>query len=234
MCIRDSLEGGPPSFSTALSEGDKRTLAFAFFIASAVADPNIGSKTIVIDDPMCSLDLNRRQHTRAVLRKVNEMSEQLIVLAHDPYFLRDLRDFFLKADKLAQIADFQLVQTKGDYSNFEAIDLDKECESVYFRHHRMLNEFLDGNIADSRSVAKAIRPMLEGYLHRRFPGRVPKDLLFGQVVILIRDALPTNPLSHAKNLVNESVSYTHLDVYKRQPLSLLQKVKQVVMYCNGL
>jgi len=197
------LEGGPPSFSTALSEGDKRTLAFAFFIASAVADPNIGSKTIVIDDPMCSLDLNRRQHTRAVLRKVNEMSEQLIVLAHDPYFLRDLRDFFLKADKLAQIADFQLVQTKGDYSNFEAIDLDKECESVYFRHHRMLNEFLDGNIADSRSVAKAIRPMLEGYLHRRFPGRVPKDLLFGQVVILIRDALPTNPLSHAKNLVNE-------------------------------
>ena len=69
--------------------------------------------------------------------------------------------------------------------------------------HRMLNEFLDGNIADSRSVAKAIRPMLEGYLHRRFPGRVPKDLLFGQVVILIRDALPTNPLSHAKNLVNE-------------------------------
>ena len=28
-----ALEGGSPSFATALSEGDKRTLAFAFFVA---------------------------------------------------------------------------------------------------------------------------------------------------------------------------------------------------------
>ena len=45
--------------------------------------------------------------------------------------------------------------------------------------------------------------MLEGYLHRRFPGLVPKELLFGQVVILIRDALSPNPLCHANGLVGE-------------------------------
>lgn len=198
-----SLEGGPPSFATALSEGDKRTLAFAFFVASTMADSNLGKKIVVIDDPMCSLDLNRRHHTRVVLRKIFANSEQLIVLAHDPYFLRDLREYFKKEDKTASIANFQLTRTAGEYSTFSSIDLDVECESAYFRHHRMLNDFVDGKGSDTRSVAKAIRPMLEGYLHRRFPGRIPKDLLFGQVVCLVRDAKTPSPLCHAQTLVDE-------------------------------
>jgi hypothetical protein len=45
--------------------------------------------------------------------------------------------------------------------------------------------------------------LLEGYLHRRFPGLLPKDLLFGQVVALIRDSVAPSPLRHAKNLVGE-------------------------------
>ena len=53
------------------------------------------------------------------------------------------------------------------------------------------------------SVAKAIRPMLEGYLHRRFPGLLAKDLMFGQVVVHIRDAIVPSPLAYAKNLVDE-------------------------------
>lgn len=198
-----SLEGGPPSFATALSEGDKRTLAFAFFVASAMADPNLGKKIVVIDDPMCSLDLNRRHHTRVVLRKIFSKSEQLLVLAHDPYFLRDLRESFKKEDKAASIATFQLSRTTGEYSTFSSIDLDAECESAYFRHHRMLNDFVDGKGGDARAIAKTIRPMLEGYLHRRFPGRIPKDLLFGQVVVLIRDAKAPSPLCHAQTLVEE-------------------------------
>jgi len=47
------LNGGIPDFKTSLSEGDKRTLAFAFFIASAEADLDLSKKIIVIDDPMC-------------------------------------------------------------------------------------------------------------------------------------------------------------------------------------
>ena len=51
-------------------------------------------------------------------------------------------------------------------------------------------------------MAKAIRPMLEGYFLRRFPGLVPKRLLFGEIVALIRDAVTPNPLWHAQNLVD--------------------------------
>lgn len=125
------LEGGPPSFATALSEGDKRTLAFAFFIASTLEDPKLASRTVVIDDPMCSLDLNRKHHTRAVLKKIHSKAAQLIVLAHDPYFLRDLRDVLRKEDKGAPIAIFQLAAAPHDYTEFSALDVDKECESSY-------------------------------------------------------------------------------------------------------
>lgn len=45
--------------------------------------------------------------------------------------------------------------------------------------------------------------MLEGYLHRRFPGLLARDLMFGQVVVHIRDAVVPSPLAYAKNLVDE-------------------------------
>lgn len=198
-----SVEGGPPSFASALSEGDKRTLAFAFFIASTLTDDKLATRTVVIDDPMCSLDMNRKHHTRTVLRKIHSKAEQLIVLAHDVYFIRDLRDALRKEDKAAQIAIFQLALAADDYTGFASLDIDKACESAYFQHHRLLNEFAAGKGSDVRSVAKAIRPMLEGYLHRRFPGLVPKELLFGQVMVLIRDALVPSPLCHAQDLVDE-------------------------------
>jgi wobble nucleotide-excising tRNase len=196
-----ALEGGPPSFSTTLSESDKRTLAFAFFVASTLSDSKLHSRVVVIDDPMCSFDLNRKHHTRSVLKKMYSKAEQLIVLAHDAYFIRDFRDALFKDDKSASIVILQLALAPGEYSDFAELDIDRECESVYFQHHRLLNDFVTGKKCDIRSVAKAIRPMLEGYLHRRFPCLIPKSLMFGGVVALIRDAVAPNPLCHAAGLV---------------------------------
>ena len=198
-----ALEGGPPSFSTALSEGDKRTLAFAFFIASTLADPKLVERIVVVDDPMSSLDLNRKHATRTVLKKIHAKAKQLIVFAHDPYFLRDLRDALHKENPAVTIAEVQLVCGQSNYTVMAKLDIDKECESPYSRNHRLLTEYAGGAGGDLKVVAEAIRPMLEGYLHRRFPGLLPKDAMFGQIVILIRDALPPAPLCYAQNLVDE-------------------------------
>jgi wobble nucleotide-excising tRNase len=197
-----ALDGGPPSFSTALSEGDKRTLAFAFFVACTSEDSNLSNHIVVIDDPMCSFDLNRKHQTKTVLKKLYTKAHQLMVLAHDAYFLRDLRDTIHKADTNAPITQLQLSRTTGDYSTLASMDIDKECEADYFKHHRLLNEFSAGQTCDNRTVAKAIRPMLEGYLHRRFPSLIPKYLMFGGVVAHIRDATSPSPLIHAASLVD--------------------------------
>jgi wobble nucleotide-excising tRNase len=233
-----ALEGGTPSFATALSEGDKRTLAFAFFVASTLADSKLSTRVVVIDDPMCSLDVNRKQHTKTVLKSLLAGSEQLVVLAHDPYFLRDLRDAFVKPDSTTPISMFQLCLAANDYTGFSPLDIDKECESPYFQHHRLLNDFCNGVSGDHRAVAKAVRPMLEGYLHRRFPGLIPKSLLFGKVVTQIRDAVGPSPLVHAQTLVielneiNDYVGQFHHDTNPGGADSIAVVASELKTYVN--
>lgn len=197
------LEGGPPSFGTALSEGDKRTLAFAFFVASTLADSKLSSRIVVVDDPMCSLDINRKQHTRTVLKDIYKKAEQLVVLAHDIYFVRDLRDELAPKDGSYSVAVFGLRYAAKGYTSFDKIDVDKECQSPYFHHHSVLFEYVENGNGDHRQVAKAIRPLLEGYLHRRFPGLIPSDLMFGQMVTFINNAVTPSPVCHAQTLIAE-------------------------------
>jgi wobble nucleotide-excising tRNase len=198
-----ALSGGVPDFKTSLSEGDKRTLAFAFFIASAESNPSLANKIIVIDDPMCSLDLNRKQQTRTVLKRIHDNCEQLIVLAHDIHFLRNIRDDVLRTAQPNDIKCIKLKAVANRYSDFDDINIDQECESAYFKCHRILSEYIAGGAQSSMEVARSIRPMLEGYLHRRFPGMINGGLLFGEVINLINNAQHTSPLVHAQNITDE-------------------------------
>lgn len=198
-----ALNGGVPDFKTSLSEGDKRTLAFAFFIASTEADPDLANKIIVIDDPMCSLDLNRKQQTRTVLKRLHDNCEQLIVLAHDVHFLRNLRDDVVCPDRPNDVKCIKLKSVANRYSDFDEINIDQECETAYFKCHRVLDEYMNGTAPSSMEIARSIRPMLEGYLHRRFPGQISSGLLFGQVINLINTAQQPSPLLHAQNITPE-------------------------------
>jgi wobble nucleotide-excising tRNase len=130
-------------------------------------------------------------------------AEQLVVLAHDPHFIRDLRETLTQKDGSLPVSIFQLQHAPAGYTNFAMYDVDRECESPYYRHHRLLVDFVVGRNGDCAHVAKAIRPLLEGYLHRRFPGLIPRDLMFGQVVAFINDAKPPHPVCFAKGLVDE-------------------------------
>jgi wobble nucleotide-excising tRNase len=198
-----ALNGGTPDFKTSLSEGDKRTLAFAFFIASAESETDLASKIIVIDDPMCSLDLNRKRQTRTVLKRLYDNCEQLIVLAHDVHFLRSLRDDVLRKGSPGNVKCLKLKAVANRYSDFDEINIDQECESAYFKCHRMLGEYIAGNSQSSMEIARSIRPMLEGYLHRRFPRMIKRGLLFGQIVNQIKTAQLPSPLVHAQNITAE-------------------------------
>ena len=78
------------------------------------------------------------------------------------------------------------------------------CSSDYYRHHKLLADFVDGKPTPSpRDVAKAIRPLLEGYYHRRFPGTIPRKLLFGQIVGMSVDPATTGPLINLRPLAQE-------------------------------
>jgi wobble nucleotide-excising tRNase len=76
------------SFRNTLSDGDKNSLAFAFFVACLSEDPNLSTKIIVCDDPISSLDRQRKTQTAQELLRLAQTAEQMIVLSHDPGFLR--------------------------------------------------------------------------------------------------------------------------------------------------
>jgi hypothetical protein len=64
-------------------------------------------------------------------------------------------------------------------------------------------DFVSNGNGDPRQVAKAIRPLLEGYLHRRFPGLIPSGKMFGQVLAFIGSSTVPSPVCHAQGLVGE-------------------------------
>lgn len=194
-----------PSFATALSEGDKRTLAFAFFIARVEADANLSKKIIVVDDPVCSLDRNRRNHTKRILRDIGMKSAQLIVLGHDPHFLRDLRDDLKDENVNIPTQLLKITRVLSDYSNFSSsFNVDLDCASDYYRDYTLIHDFIDGKeIQDIRTVARAIRPLLEGYLHRRFPRHIERRKLFGKIIEAVKKAALPNPLFYLQPLAAE-------------------------------
>jgi len=206
------VSNGLPPFRLALSEGDKRTLAFAFFCAILLRDDDLRGRVVVVDDPVTSLDAHRRRHTTNTLNEMSLRGAQVIVLAHDATYLRDVRQVFSRKpqDKHGAprtSAALQLLRPGGGGAFLTDHNLDRECESKYFRHYRQLRAFVAGELEDGVLVthvdaANAVRPLVEGYLHRRFPGRVPEGTL-GAVIVDIKQASAPDVLVYAKPLVSE-------------------------------
>jgi wobble nucleotide-excising tRNase len=90
--VEESKLGGKPSFRTVLSDGDKSALAFAVFVAKLEYDPSLAGKVIVIDDPITSLDTHRKTCTQQEICRIAQKALQVIVLSHDPAFLKGVRD----------------------------------------------------------------------------------------------------------------------------------------------
>ncbi|MFJ2508577.1 AAA family ATPase [Arthrobacter citreus] len=197
------LTNDNPSFATVLSEGDKRTLAFAFFIASTLADPDIANHIVVIDDPVSSLDRSRRSYTMKILSELSDRSAQLILLAHDANFLRETARNLTKENDALKVSSLQILRIEKGYSGFGQIDLDRECETPYYTHYRTVDEYVTGSHSDVKQTAVALRPLLEGYLHRKFPGKLPSNLTLGSVLSEIDTAATPNAFTAIKNNIAE-------------------------------
>lgn len=76
--------------SQALSEGDRRALAFSFFMSSLRASVNPYSSLLVFDDPATSLDDVRKQTVIEGILEVSAQFAQVIVMSHRRDFLNAL------------------------------------------------------------------------------------------------------------------------------------------------
>lgn len=205
LCINDTtveLEGGDrqPCFKNTLSSGDRSTLALAFFITKLEQDPDIERKIVVLDDPFTSLDRFRRNCTRDIILKLARKAEQIIVFSHDPLFLKIVYDQLPSGN----VKTLQLSKI-GKSAIITEWDIEEETKIGYFKDHDDLVAFVfDGTgTGDLLSVARKIRPVMEGWLRYRFPKQFTPNEWLGDMTKKIQEAGDNQPLSQLTDIFDD-------------------------------
>ena len=109
-----------------LSEGDKSTIAFSFFLAKLELSDNLEEKVIIIDDPISSFDKNRRNKTINIIGTLSQKIKQSIILTHNQNFCFDLFINNVFAPKAFRI-DFA-----GDLREYVEIQKDIDDTNLIF------------------------------------------------------------------------------------------------------
>jgi len=192
---------GERSFRNLLSEGDKTTLAFAFFYARMQEADDLSDRVIVIDDPISSLDEHRTNATRDAILDLAERTGQIIVLSHNPRFLISLLQGRTKQNANSEL--FHIHKTGDKKSNLNEWDesaLNKKIQNPYYRHFNRLVAYASNWEGDAETVAHSIRHVLEGNLRQRFPDRYErKDGSVGSFIGMVDDVHEDDPLSELQD-----------------------------------
>jgi wobble nucleotide-excising tRNase len=165
-------------------------LALAFFLAQLEQDPDRARKTIVFDDPFSSLDGFRRNHTVHQIHRCGETCAQVILLSHEPSFLKLLWDRL----QPAQRKTLQLARVGEENTIIVEWDIEKAVQARYRADLDTLQTFLSGNGGEPRDVIQKLRPVLEGYCRTLYPTQFGEQDMMGVIVGKIRDAGAQHPL----------------------------------------
>lgn len=184
----------------ALSEGDKSTLAFAFFLAKLTQNGMLDEKIVVIDDPISSLGDFRKRKTVVEIRKLSEHVSQLFVLSHDPLFLNDImkntrdqtpKSLIIKKDRIGSV--------------IEGCNLSEIVKGRHLKAYGLIKRYSETsthNADEKRNVIAAIRLYLEGLLQSLYPNEFKPEGYLGEYCGIIE----RNP-NHKLRDIKHQLSY---------------------------
>ncbi len=156
----------PNSVKDCLSEGDRSTIALAFFLSKLVIDPNVNNKVLVFDDPLSSFDSNRRMCTVQLIKDLFPNIKQVVVLSHNEFFLHELSKVFAPGDKKTlRITEDFIARA----SVIEPLVLETLVENNYFKHIKELENFLRyPDLSKKEIVLGWLRNVLEAHIRFKF------------------------------------------------------------------
>ena len=164
-----------PSFRNTLSAGDRSTLALAFFLAELEQDAQRGHKIVVFDDPFTSLDAFRRNQTVHQISRCAESCLQIVVLSHDPNFLKLLWDRVPPADRKT----LQLARIGEENTTIAEWDIEKAVQARFRADMDSLQRYFSSTEGAPRDIIQKIRPVLEGYCCNLYPTQFPEGDTLG-------------------------------------------------------
>ena len=192
-----------PSFKNTLSSGDKTTLALAFFLAQLEQDADRAAKVIVFDDPFSSQDSFRRNHTVHQIHKCAENCAQVVLLSHEPSFLKLLWDRVAPADRKT----LQLARVGEENTVIVEWDIERAVQARYRADIDALQRFFSLGEGERREVIQKLRPVLEGYCRTLYPTQFADQDTLGVIVGKIRAAVVTHPLQSIADDLDEVNMY---------------------------
>lgn len=202
--------GGPntpsssPSFRNTLSSGDKSTLALAFFIADLERNPDLSNQIVVFDDPFNSQDSFRMRQTMFEIRRLSQSCKQVLVLSHDPIFLKSIWDRTPSANRVA----LGITDHRADGSKISEIDIEAVCESRTSTEVADLQAFATEGAGDPVDIVKKMRVVLESYFRQAYPALFPGQVWLGDIVAAIRNGGPGHPAAALYSEIDEINDYT--------------------------
>ncbi|MGB4101452.1 MAG: AAA family ATPase [Alphaproteobacteria bacterium] len=178
-----------PSFKNTLSAGDRSTLALAFFFAHLERDPGLTQKVVIFDDPFNSQDAFRRRQTILEIVKLGKQCAQIIVLSHDPTFLKQIWDKCLPVERVAlALADHGQQGTK-----IMAHDLERACQGRTATETDDLQAFMTLGTGHHIDIIRKMRTVLETYMKTTYPALFSDTDWLGDIVGKIRAGGATYP-----------------------------------------
>lgn len=152
-----------PSFKNTLSEGDKSTLAFAFFLAAIENTPNLDKQIVIFDDPLSSLDETRREATAGLLLGLSPLVNQLAVFTHKQDFI------FMLCDKIHEYQTLQIRSDKKNGSSIEPFDVDETRKSEHARRIEDMERYIDEDFGPTPENMRAnLRLLFEVVLKTKY------------------------------------------------------------------
>ena len=170
-----------------MSAGDRNTLALALFFSSLDQNPNLEKTTVVIDDPMSSLDDHRSVTTAQEVGRLVTQAGQVIVMSHNKSFLCSIWDEANSEERMA----IEIAQN-GNTSTIRAWDVTQEAFTRHDQRFLLLKEYVDTGSHPSLEVAQGIRFHMEGFFRAACPSDFPPGRLLGQFVNACQERLGQN------------------------------------------
>ncbi len=160
-----------PCFKNTLSEGDKSTLAFAFFIAALEKTPELDKQIVVFDDPLSSLDETRREATARLLLALSPTVNQLNVFTHKKDFL------YMLCDKMPDNKVLQVRSDKKNGSWLEPLDVEDDRKGDYVHMVEDMGRYLAEDFGPTPETMQGnIRKVFEVVLKTKYYRTLAADI----------------------------------------------------------
>ena len=214
------------SIQDCLSEGDKSTVAFSFFLAKLEIDPNLADKILIFDDPLSSLDANRRHATVKLISDISRKIKQTIVLSHNEGFLWDIYKNYDVAHRKALRISQDFID---DASVIEPLEIEFLVQNEYFVNIVKLEQWLKKpDIKQKEETMGRIRNVLESHLkfkfYRQLKHLAASSQTFGNCIdelesspVTFRDSRPKGTVINELKVLNALSCRSHHGGAKPDP-----------------